>query len=86
MLAHRLGDALAEGGEEVGPGLEAVLVQVVARAAARAQDEVALEVRDLADLRPERRHLAARRLRASGSRRSASGVPSAIEIIEPSSA
>jgi len=40
-----LAEALAEGREEVWPRFEAVLVQVVARPLARAQHEVALEIR-----------------------------------------
>src|SRR5438874_9799290 len=44
VLPHRGGDPPAELGEEVWPCLEAVLVQVVARAATRAEDEVALQV------------------------------------------
>src|SRR5919199_1014248 len=44
---------LAERREQVGPRLEAILVQVVAGAFARAQEEVALEVRRVADREPE---------------------------------
>ena len=44
MLADGGGDPLAERAEEVGTRLEAELVEVVARALAGAQDEVALEV------------------------------------------
>ena len=51
VLAHRLGDQLAERAEQLGHGLEAVLVEVVARAAPRAEDEVALEVGVLARAR-----------------------------------
>ena len=55
VLATASRDPLAERAEQLGPRLEAVLVEVVARAAARAQDEVALEVRVLAERRGERR-------------------------------
>ena len=44
-------DVLAERREQVGPGLEPVLVEVVARAPPRAKDEVALEVCMLLDCR-----------------------------------
>src|SRR5438445_2488771 len=47
------GEPLAERAEQVGPGLEAVLVQVVARAPAGTQDEVALEVRVLLERAPK---------------------------------
>src|SRR5206468_13126771 len=47
VLADACGDALAECAQEVGPRLEAVLVEVVARAFAAAQQEVPLEVRVL---------------------------------------
>src|SRR3990172_4876386 len=49
LLAGLRGDPLPERPQEVGAGLEAVLVEVVARAPAGAQNEVALEVRVLAD-------------------------------------
>src|SRR4029453_9063012 len=49
VLGDRRRDVLAERGEQLGPCLEAVLVQVVVRAAPGAQDEVALEVRVLAE-------------------------------------
>ena len=44
VLAHGRGDPVTERREDVRPRLEAVLVEVVARALAGAQDEVALEV------------------------------------------
>src|SRR4051812_10019182 len=44
VLADRCGDRLAEWTEQVGPRLEPVLVEVVLRAAAGAEQEVALEV------------------------------------------
>ena len=67
------------GCEQVGPRLEAVLVEVVARTPTRAKHEVALEVGVLADARPRARRasLAAARSasRAYGSTRAASGEP-----------
>ena len=60
VLGDRRGDPLAERPEQLGPRLEAVLVEVVARAPARAEDEVALEVGVLA----ERRARARRRVTA----------------------
>ena len=51
VLGNRRSDVLAEGRQQVRLGLEAVLVEVVARAAAGSEDEVALEVRVLADRR-----------------------------------
>ena len=76
--------------EQVGAGLEAIFVQIELRPLARAEDEVALEVgvpadrgRELAAGHPDR--AAPRASRASGSRRSASGVPSPTLSIEPSS-
>src|SRR5205823_10463667 len=45
VLTHGRRDRRAESAEQVGPRLETVLVEVVARAAAGAQEEVALEVR-----------------------------------------
>src|SRR5262245_44661097 len=45
VLADDGGDLLAERREEVGPGLEAVLVEVVARPLAGAEEEVPLEIR-----------------------------------------
>ena len=49
----RLGEPIAERPEQVGPGLEAVLVEVVARTAPGAEDEIALEVGVLAERGPE---------------------------------
>src|SRR4051794_18673246 len=88
VLAHRLGERLAERRQHIGARLEAVLVEVVARAAARAEHEVALEVRGVAQ-RPRELvplHHCASSSCAIGSRRSASTVPSPNECIEPSSA
>src|SRR5262249_6265323 len=82
-------DPVAERLEELGSGLEAVLVEVVARALARAQEEVAFEVRVLpqraAELVVRQRLAASRTPCASGSSCSASGEPSTSETIEPSS-
>src|ERR671935_528280 len=89
VLAHGVGDPPPERAQEVRPRLEAVLVQVVAGAAARAQDEVALEVRRLPERAGELRvaHVRAARSasRPSASSRSDSGEPSGSETIEPSS-
>ena len=81
-------DRGAERAEQVGPRLEAVLVEVVPGAAARAQDEVALEVRRLAQGAAELAgRLTARRARGrSAAGALASGESSAKECIEPSSA
>jgi hypothetical protein len=49
VFANGSGDQVSERPEQLGARLEAVLVEVVARAAARAQHEVALEVRVLAE-------------------------------------
>ena len=88
VLRNRGGDVVTEHGQQVGPGLEAVLVQVVARAAARAQEEVALEVGVLAKRRSElvALHDRAERIasRARGISREASGESPAMEIIDPS--
>src|SRR5207302_3200606 len=82
-------DPLADRAEQLRAGLEAVLVEVVARPAARAEHEVALEIRLLPERGPElfvgQERAASRTSRASGSRRSASGEPSVSETIEPSS-
>ena len=48
-LPHPRPQPLADGAEQVGAGLEAVLVEVVARALPRAEQEVPLEVGVLAD-------------------------------------
>ena len=53
VLAHGLGDQAAERLEQLGACLEAVLVEVVALASARAEDEVALQVSVLAESGPE---------------------------------
>src|SRR5262249_59905922 len=50
-LGHLRGDPLRQRREQLRPRLEAVLVQVVARPAARAQHEVALDVGVLANRR-----------------------------------
>ena len=55
-LAGRRREPLAERAEQLRLRLEAVLVEVVARAAAGAEDEVALEQRVLAELRAELVH------------------------------
>src|SRR2546429_7043968 len=85
-----LADALAERTQQLRTRLEAVLVEVVARAPAGAEDEVALEVGVLAQCEPQlvvRQGVWAwRRIsRALGSRRSAPGEPFVSESIEPSS-
>ncbi len=89
VLRHCRRDPLADRAEQVGPRLEAVLVEVVAGALPGAEDEVALEVRVLDERARERivlAHLraAASACRASGSSRSASGEPSTNETIDPS--
>ena len=88
VLAHGVGDRAAERREQVGAGLEPVLVEVVLRAAAGAEDEVAFEVGGVAERAGELvpRHDAASRSCAIGRRRSASGDPSVKECIEPSEA
>src|SRR3954451_11018062 len=53
VLAHNRGDALAQRAQQVRARLEPVLVEVVLRALARAEQEVALEVRRLAERLPE---------------------------------
>src|SRR5436305_1780018 len=90
VVADGGGDPLAERGQEVRPRLEAELVEVVARALARAQDEVALEVGrqddGLAELRLVHTWRAANRTwRANGSRRAASAEPASNVTKEPSS-
>ena len=79
---------LAQLAQEVGPRLEAVLVQVVPLAPARTQDEVSFEERVFAEQACELcvRHprAAASARRASGSSRSPSGEPGSSETIEPS--
>ena len=54
VLPHGRGDALAERPQQLGPRLEAVLVEVVARALAGAKQEVAFEIRVLDERRGER--------------------------------
>ena len=90
-LADPPGEPLAEGGEQVGPRLEAVLVEVVARALAGAEDEIALQVRVLADPPGEigvregaQLRACQRTRRATGSRRAASSEPSGNVTMEPS--
>src|SRR5512146_1996043 len=89
VLGDDLRDPLAERLQQLRPGLEAVLVEVVLGAAARAEHEVALQERVLADPVAKGGVLHARTRSstscASGSSRSASGEPSASESIEPSS-
>lgn len=87
-LERNARDPLAERLEQLRTGLEAVLVEVVARAAARPEDEVALQVGMLAERPLELvvgQRAAARTARARGSRRSASAEPSVSETIDPSS-
>src|SRR5579859_368689 len=88
VLAHRRGDAPAERAQEVGPRLEAVLVEVVPRPLARAEEEVALEIGRVdersSQLLVVQRRAAATASRAIGRSVAASGDPSANEIIEPS--
>src|SRR2546421_144726 len=84
------GQAGVELRQDVGPRLEAILVQVVGRALAGAQQEVPLEIRVLAQselqvvVRQVPRVLRMTS-RASGSSRSAPGEPFVSESIEPSS-
>src|SRR5579862_134301 len=89
VLADDGGDALAERAQQIGPGLEAVLVEVVLRALAGAEDEVALEIGVLderaAQLGVLHRRAAASASRAIGSTASASSEPSTYVIIVPSS-
>jgi len=90
VLADRGGDPLAECREEVGPRLEAVLVEVIARPLAGAQDEIALEIRGgeerLAQLHvAHARRAAMRTCRATGSSRAPSGEPGPKVTNEPSS-
>src|SRR5947209_8771282 len=53
VLADLRSKPLAKRAKKVGPRLEAVLVEVIARAAAAAQDEVPLEVRVLLERAPQ---------------------------------
>src|SRR5436190_13779855 len=80
---------VAERPEQLGAGLEAVLVQIELRAPARAEAEIAFEVGDLPPGRNERLPLHYPRAvesssRACASSRSAPAEPSASETIEPS--
>ena len=82
------GDPLSEGPKQARLGLEPVFVQVVPRAASRAQDEVPLEVGVLPD-EPGQLCIghplaAASALRASGRRRSPVEEPGSNETEEPS--
>ena len=79
VLANRLRERRAERPQEVGLRLEAVLVEVVLRAAPGAEEEVALEVGRLAQAAGELGsvHAGDRSSCAIGRSRSASGVPSA---------
>ena len=54
-LAGGRGEPLAQGSEQVGPGLEPVLVEVVPRTAARAQQKITFEIRVLANRAEQRR-------------------------------
>ena len=90
MFADGAGDPVTERGEDVGPGLEAELVEVVARPLAGAQDEVAFEIGSRDDRLTELRVVhdfpaATRTCRASGSSRAASGEPDPNVTKEPSS-
>jgi hypothetical protein len=82
------GDVLAEHREKVGASLEAVLVEVVARAPPRTEDEVTLEVRVLpkssGELFPSHERAARRASCASGSTLAASGEAPSSETMEPS--
>src|SRR5438093_9024955 len=85
----RLCNRLPQRAEQLGAGLEAVLVEVEARAAARTEDEVALEIRVLAKSEGELLAVHYPRAvesssRACDSSRSAPGAPSASETIDPS--
>src|SRR5437588_7249089 len=89
-LRDGAGDPIAQSREQVRPGLEAVLVEVVARAPARAKEEVPFEQGVLA--KGERELVVGqvpralpRISRASGRRRSAPGEPFVRESIDPSS-
>ena len=88
VLGDRGGDVVAEGGQQVGARLEAVLVQVVVRRAAGAEDELALEIRVLADgcrkLVPLHGRAARRTSRACATRRAASEPAPWSEVSEPS--
>ncbi len=88
VLGHGGCDVLSERGQQLRTGLEAVLVEVVVRAAPRAEDEVTLEVGVLAERSSEvlALHVAADR-RAScawTSKGAASGESLCSETSEPS--
>ena len=89
LPGDRVGDPATELSEQLGLGLEAVLVEVVARPAAGAQDEVTLKVRPLSDPPSElgvvHPRALASALRPSGMSRSPGAVDGASETIEPSS-
>src|SRR5689334_3591261 len=89
-LLDRGGDAVAERTEDVRARLEAVLVEVVARAPPRPEHEVALEIRRFSERELQLVVGQAVRVwpmiwRASGSSRSAPGEPFERDSIEPSS-
>src|SRR6186997_1438087 len=88
VLCDRRRDVLAEHGQEVRLGLEPVLVEVVARAPARTEEEVALEVGVLPDgcgeLLPFHERAARSASYAGDSRRAASGEALSSVTIEPS--
>jgi hypothetical protein len=88
VLADCDRDVLAERGEQVWPGLEAVLVEVVARPAPGAKDEITLEVGVLAQRRgevvPLHDRAARTASRANGSSRAAWGESPVTETMEPS--
>src|SRR5918995_228305 len=84
VLANCCTEPLAERAEQLGPCLEAVLVQVIGRAAAGPQQEITLEQRVLAQSGAELiGHQSARR--ATPSRRCAATASSAKATVEPSS-
>src|SRR3989442_4780064 len=83
-------DSLPECGEQVGPRLEAVFVEVVVGALARSKEEIAFEIgvfaqRELQLVVGQVPRALPRISRASGSSRSAPGEPFVSESIEPSS-
>ena len=90
-LALERGDLAAQAGEQLGVGLEAVLVEVVAAPPPRAEHEVALEVGALDEPAPQLGAIrpghpaSARSSVAIGRSASASGEPLPSDIIEPSS-
>ena len=87
MFSNDHDDSLSQRSEEVRTRLEPVLVEVVPGPLARPKDEVAFEVRVLAECALQLvvgQRAARRSSRASGSSRSASGDPFDSEIIEPS--